>query len=128
MELKDFLSSINYNKKPLLDADEHASRLYPAFVVNRCLSYFTDTIFYANELNCKPWLDPKAQFDFYRLGIRKKKRFSNWIKKEEDDNIDLIKQVFGYTDSKAREVLNILRPEDLEKMRLHLNIGGVINK
>ena len=68
MKLKDFLNSINHEKTPLLDKDETASRLYPAFVVNRCMSYFSDTIFYANEMNCCPWLDNKSQFDFYRIG------------------------------------------------------------
>lgn len=124
MKLKDFLSSINYDKKPLLDNDETAVKLYPAFVVNRCLSYFTDTIFYANEINCAPWLDPKTQFDFYRIGIRKKKRFSPWLKKESEDGISLVKQAFGYSDAKAREVLNILQPQDLEQIKAHLNTGG----
>lgn len=124
MKLKDFLSSINHDKTPLLDKDENAYRLYPAFVVNRCLSYFSDTIFHANEMNCAPWLDNKSQFDFYRIGVRKKKRFSPWLKKETEESIDLIIQVYGYSEQKAREVLNILRPEDLEVLRKSLDTGG----
>ena len=85
LKLKDFLASINHDKKPLLDKDEGDVRLYKPFVVNRCLSYFPDTIFHANEMNCTPWLDNKSQFDFYRLGIRKKKRFSPWLKKEAEE-------------------------------------------
>lgn len=124
MELKDFLSSINHNKKPLMDNDEKAYRIYPAFVVNKCLSYFADTIFHANEMNCSPWLDKKTQFDFYRTSVRKKKRFSPWLKKETEENISLIQAAYGYTEAKAREVLNILRPEDLDKIRKHLDTGG----
>lgn len=124
MNLKDFLSSINHDKKPLLDKDEDDTRLYPAFVVNRCLSYFTDTIFYCNEMNCKPGLDKKMQFDFYRIAIRKKKRFSSWLKKESEENIELIKQAYGYSEQKAREVLNILGPQDLDKIRKHFDTGG----
>lgn len=125
MKLKDFLSSINHDKKPLLDKDENASRLYPAFVVNRCLSYFADTLFHANEMNCAPWLDNKTQFDFYRTSVRKKKRFSPWLKKETEENIELVKAAYGYSDKKARDVLNILSTEDLEKLRKSLDIGGI---
>jgi hypothetical protein len=64
------------------------------------------------------------QFDFYRLSIRKNKRFSPWVKKEADSNVDLIKQAYGYTEQKAREVLNILRPEDLQQIRKFLDTGG----
>lgn len=124
MQLKDFLSSINYDKKALLDKDENATRLYPCYVVNRCMSYFSDTIFHANEMNCLPWLDGKAQFDFYRLGIRKKKRYSPWLKKETEDNIKLMQEAYGYSEQKAREVLNILRPDDLAKIKKCLYTGG----
>ena len=125
MKLGDFLTSINYDKKPLLDKDESATRLYPAYVVNRCLSYFVDTIFHANEMNCASWLDNKSQFDFHRLAIRKKKRFSPWVKKETEENIDLLKQAYGYSEQKAREVLNILSPQDLDQIRKALYTGGI---
>lgn len=125
MQLKDFLSSINHDKKPLLDTDEAAVKAYTPFVVNRCLSYFADTLFHANEMNCSPWLDNKSQFDFYRLAVRKKKRFSPWLRKDTEENVTLIKQAYGYTESKAREVLNILSTEDLHAIRKALDTGGV---
>jgi hypothetical protein len=125
LKLKDFLGSINHDKKPLLDKDEADVRLYKPFVVNRCLSYFPDTIFHANEMNCTPWLDNKSQFDFHRLGIRKKKRFSPWLKKEAEDNVSLVIAAYGYTEAKAREVLNILSQDDLKKLKQFLDIGGV---
>lgn len=124
MELKDFLNSINHDKKPLLDSDEKAEKLYPPYVVNRCLSFFSDTIFHANVVNCNWMADKKMQFDFYRFSIRKKKRFSPWIKKENDANIELVKAAYGYTEQKAREVLNILRPEDLQQIRKLMDTGG----
>ena len=125
MQLKDFLSSINHDKKPLLDTDEAAVKAYTPFVVNRCLSYFADTLFHANEMNCSPWLDNKSQFDFYRLAVRKKKRFSPWLRKDTEENVTLIKQAYGYTESKAREVLKILSTEDLQAIRKALDTGGV---
>ena len=124
MKLGDFLTSINYEKTPLLDKDESDAKKYPAYIVNRCLSYFPDTIFHANEMNCVPWLDNKSQFDFHRLGIRKKRRFSNWLKKEVQEDIQLIKDAYGYSEQKAREVLNILGPSDLEKIKKSMDTGG----
>lgn len=124
MELKQYLNSINYDKKALMDNDEKAEKVYPPYVVNRCLSFFSDTILHANVVNCNWTLDKKMQFDFYRLSIRKNKRFSPWVKKEENLDIDLLKQAYGYTEQKAREVLNILRPEDLQAIRKSLDVGG----
>ena len=124
LKLKDFLASINHDKKALLDKDENDPRLYKPFVVNRCLSYFPDTIFHANEMNCVPWLDNKSQFDFHRLAIRKKKRFSPWLKKETENDISLIRTVYGYTEAKAREVLNIIGPQEMDQIRRSLYKGG----
>lgn len=128
MDLKDILNSINYNKKPLFDEEQRVDRLYPAFIVNRVMSFFNDTIFYANEMNCHWEMDKKMQFDFYRFGLRKKKRFSPWVKKQSDENIAIIKEVYGYNDAKAQEVLNILGPEGLKTLRMSLEKGGSNNK
>jgi hypothetical protein len=75
-------------------------------------------------MNCAPWIDNKSQFDFYRLGIRKKKRFSPWLKKETETDISLIRTVYGYTEAKAREVLNILGPKELDQLRRSQYTGG----
>lgn len=128
MKIKEFTDSINYTKKPLLDNDEKAEKLYPAYLVNKNFSNFTDTIFYANEMNCFWELDKKMQFDFLRLGIRKKKRFCPWTKRQNDDDVELIKQAYGYNNRKAEEVLNILGPGDLDKIRQSLELGGINSK
>ena len=73
-------------------------------------------------------MDKKMQFDFYRFALRKKKRFSPWIRKETDENIALIKEVYGYTDAKAQEVLNILGPRELDILKMSLQKGGINNK
>ena len=110
MKFKDFANSISHDKKPLLDSDEKAEKLYNGFLMNR---YWE--------------LDKKMQFDFMRLGIRKKKRYTDWIKKHNDEEIELVKMAFGYNEAKALEVLNILGPQDLEKIRAYLNTGGTKN-
>ena len=126
MKLGDYLNAINYTKEPLLDTDdESVEKGYTPFVVNRCLSYFIDTVLYANEMNRRPETDKKMQFDYLQRSIRKNKRYSKWLKQESVENLDIIKQYYGYSDTKAKEVMDILTADDIEHMRNRLNIGGV---
>lgn len=127
MKLKNFLNSINYDKTPLLDEDQKLEKTYQPYLVNRAMSFFPDTIFHANEMNYNWDLDKKMQFDFYRLSIRKKKRYSPWIKKTIDEDIELLKIAYGYNNAKAQEMLNIIDPGDIEKIRLFLQKGGIDN-
>ena len=126
MKLGDYLNAINYTKEPLLDTDdESVEKGYTPFVVNRCLSYFIDTVLYANEMNRRPETDKKMQFDYLQRSIRKNKRYSKWLKQESVENLDIIKQYYGYSDTKAKEVMDILTSNDIEYMRNQLNTGGV---
>lgn len=117
MQLKDFLNSINDNKKNLMDEDENCEKLYPAYVVTRCLSYFMDTILFTNEMNLRSHIDNKLQYDYYLNSVRKRKRFSKWIKAETSDDLDLVKFHYSYSDKKAKEVLNILGKEGVDEIR-----------
>jgi hypothetical protein len=117
MQLKDFLKSINDTKENLIDADSNCERLYPPFIVNRCLSYFTDTILYSNEMNMNHQIDHKMQYDYYINSVRKRKRFSRWLKNESTDDLDLIKFHYKYSDIKAKEALSILGSEGVQKIR-----------
>ena len=117
MQLKDFLNSINDTKENLMDADSNCERLYLPYLVNRAMSYFTDTILYSNEMNRNHHLDKKLQYDYYMNSIRKRKRFSKWLKTDQSDDIDLIKQHFSYSDRKAREVYDILGKEGISQIR-----------
>ena len=106
--LSEFLNSINLTKENLLSKDPRLEKDYLPFVVNKCLSYFPDTIFYANKVNMMSFLDKKIQYDYLLYSIQKRKRFSKWIKPEENKDIDAIKEVYGYSETRAREVLDIL--------------------
>jgi len=117
MQLKDFLKSINDTKINLIDDDENCEKLYLPFVVNRCLSYFSDTILYANEMNRNYHTDHKLQYDYYLNSIRKRKRFSRWMKNESSDDLDLIKFHYKYSDRKAKEALSILGESGVNKIR-----------
>ena len=109
MNLSEFLNSINYSKKNIM-VDSQSEKAYTPYVVNRCLSYFPDTLLHANEMNRFNFLDKRVQYDYYLQTIRARKRFSKWLKKEESSDIELVKEYFGYSDKRAREALRVLTP------------------
>ena len=123
MNLSEILNSINFSKKNLLTTTEEEKE-YTPFVVNRCLSYFPDTLLHANEMNRFNFLDKRVQYDYYLQTIRARKRFSKWLKKEESSDIELVKEYFGYSDKRAREALRVLTPEQIKSIKKEMNIGG----
>jgi hypothetical protein len=114
--LSEFLNSINQTKENLMDKDPKVEKDYVPFVVNKCLSYFPDTIFYANRMNQVAHLDKRLQYDFYIHSISKRKRFSKWIKPEESKDLEVVKQVYGYSDRHAREVMDLLPMDKLTEL------------
>tara|TARA_R110000868_G_scaffold59339_1_gene182163 strand:- start:478 stop:849 length:372 start_codon:yes stop_codon:yes gene_type:complete len=123
MNLSEVLNAINYDKTPILD-DELQEKEYVPFVVNRCLSYFPDTILYANKVNHYNQLGKKMQFDYLRLSIRPRKRFSKWIKSQEEKDLQLIKDHYNYSNERASEVLRVLTPNQIEDIRSLYQYGG----
>ena len=119
--LFDFLNSINQTKQNLISKDPNLEKEYVPFVINKCLSYFPDTIFYANKMNQSSGLDKKMQYDYYLHSVSKRKRFSKWIKPEESKDVEVVKEVFGYSDVRAREVIDLL---PMEKLRELTQKGG----
>jgi hypothetical protein len=120
----DFLNSINDNKKDLFE-DPQAEKDYSAFMVNRGLSYFPDTVLYANEMNRYPTIPKSWQFYFFLNTIPKKKRFSKWAKKDaETKSLQLIKEYYGYSYEKAKEALSVLSVEQLSIIEEKLQKGG----
>ncbi len=121
--LKDYLNSINL-KQGDLSGDERAMKKYPAYVINKCLSSFIDTVMHANEMNASSHLDNDLQYQYFIHSVRKSKRFSPWDKKSKDCDLDLVKQYYGYNNEKAQQAMRILTKEQLEVIKLKLNTGG----
>lgn len=120
----DFLNSINDTKQDLF-TDPQAEKDYNAFLINKGLSYFPDTILYANEMNILRDAPKQWQFDFLRIAIPKKRRFSKWHKKDiPTDLITLICKHYKYSEQKAYEVISILTPDQIEYIRKQYDIGG----
>jgi hypothetical protein len=123
-QLKDYLYSINQSKKTILNDDVDAERGYPPYIVNRCLSSFTDTILYVNEMNKNSHLPKKLQYDFLLNSVKPRKRFSPWARKDSIEYLELVKEYYGYNDDKALQALRILTKDQLDNIKKVLSKGG----
>ena len=124
-ELKDYLNSINYGKNNLMDSgDPMWEKKYPAFVVNKCLAPFGDTIQLVNEMNRNHHLDKKLQYDFLLNSLRTRKRFAPWIRSSKSKNLEYVKEYYGYNNEKGQSALNILNNEQIKTIKDKLNKGG----
>jgi|TARA_B110000914_G_C15214576_1_gene332263 Holliday junction resolvase RusA-like endonuclease len=119
----DYLNAINTTKKDIM-VDDISEKGYSPFMVNRGLSYFPDTILYANEMNLNHHIDHRLQFDFFINIIKKKKRFSKWAKPVDIENLELIKEYYGYSNVKAKSVLSLLNDEQINELKLRIYKGG----
>ena len=119
----EFLNSINDTKKDIME-DDIAERSYNSFLINRSLSYFSDCVGFANFLNQYHHTDNKLQYQFLINTIRKKKRFSKWIKPETESDIEVVKEYYGYSNEKARQVLPLLSPEQITIIKQKVSKGG----
>ena len=120
----DFLNSINTSKINLIDRDPECVKKYNGFLVNRSLSYFPDTVFLSNEMNRLHHLDGKMQYDFLINIVRKKKRFSKWDKPDERADMECIKEYFGYSEQKAKQVIGLLTESQIKTIKLKVAKGG----
>ena len=124
-ELKDYLKAINVSKEPLLDSeDEEWENKYPPYIVNKCVAPFPDTIQLVNEINQLHHLDKKLQFDFLINSIRPRKRFTPWVKAKKLENLEYVKEYYGYSNHKAKSALEILSDEQISAIKIKLNKGG----
>ena len=122
-ELKDWLNSINFTKENLIE-DTSEIKNYPPYIINRCLSGHLDCIMFANEMNKYSFLDKDMHYSFYLNTLRKKKRFSPWLRMEKVTDLEIIKQYYGYSNEKASNALKILTPEQIKFIKQRLDTGG----
>ena len=123
-ELKDWLNSINFTKENLIE-DPEAISSYPPYIINRCLSGHLDTVLFANEMNKYSNLDKDMQYSFFLYTLRKGKRFSPWLKKEQVDDLDLVKKHYGYSNEKAKIAVALLTKTQIEYIRNKHDMGGL---
>jgi hypothetical protein len=114
------LNSINSTKEDLSENIKD----YPPYVINRCLSGHIDCIMYANEMNMSHHLPKDMQYSFYLNSLRKRKRFSPWLRKDKVTDLECVKSYYGYSNEKASQALKILTKEQLTFIKQRLDIGG----
>ena len=119
----EYLKAINESKKDIM-IDDLSEKEYNPFIINKGLSYFKDTVLYANEMNKNHTLDHRLQFDFLINIIRKKKRWSKWIKADEVANLELIKEYYGYSNEKTKSALSLMSNEQIEQLKNRIYKGG----
>jgi hypothetical protein len=122
-ELKDWLNSINSTKENLME-DSSVVKEYPPYIINKCLSGHIDCILFANEMNMNHQLDKDMQYTFYLNALRKRKRFSPWLRKDKVQDLECVKHYYGYSNEKASQVLKLLNKEQLDFIKKRLEKGG----
>ena len=125
MKLTDYLTAINYSKDSLLEGENNPNeKEYAPYIINRCLSYFPDTVMQCNQMNELPSIGKRMHFDYLRLSVRQRKRYSKWLKDEENELLDMLKLAYDYSHIRAKEVLPLLSKEDIELLKSQTFKGG----
>jgi len=127
MNAFDYVTAASYSKKDLIrdsDNPELAEASYVPFLTNRAFSYHADAVLYANEMNMRPHVDNLLAFDYYLNSLRPQKRFSKWEKKEENGDLEIVKEYYQYSYEKASRVLSLLSEDQLIELRRRIQKGG----
>jgi hypothetical protein len=119
----EYVNAINLTKKDLM-IDDLTEKSYSPYMVNRSLSYFPDTVALANVMNRYHQLDKKLQFSFLLNIVRKRKRFSKWDKQIFSDDLEVVKEYYGYSNEKAKSALSLLTPIQIMELRKRTYKGG----
>ena len=124
-KLTDYLTAINWSKKKLMDTDDEAwEKKYPPYIINKGLSYFSDTVMMANEMNRLHHATKHMQFSFLLNTIRSQKRFSKWLKASKIKDLEAIKEYYKYSNNRAKEVLSLLTKEQIDYIKEKISKGG----
>ena len=123
-ELSEILASVNNTKEHLYADDPDRVKSYPPYIINRCLSGHVDSILFANAMNLNQHLDKRLQYDFLLNTLRKRKRFTPWLKKEQIEDLDLVKKHYDYSNEKAKIALSLLTKTQIEYIRNKHEKGG----
>lgn len=123
-----YVDSISKNKK-YIPITEETEKAYDAYIINKALSFFPDTLAYANEMNTYYFLPKNLQYDYLINSIRSKSRYAKWVKKDKDStynkDIAAVKEYYKCSESKARSALSILTKQQLAIIKQKLEKGGV---
>lgn len=117
----DIVASVSHNKKRVIDSENEQE--YNAFIINRALSYYPDTLMYAQDMNTNHHIPSLLQYNYYLNSLRPKKRFSKWFKKEKLETLTAVMQYYGYSYRRAIETMNILTSDQLNHIKNTMTNG-----
>lgn len=118
----DFVKSVTETKEQIFEGNE---KDYNAFVINKSLSFNVDCVFIVNELNKFSDVPKSAQYQLLLNSLEKKRRYGKWVKRDSlPEDIELIKEAYGYSDAKALTALSLLSDKQLLELKELLNKGG----
>lgn len=127
----DYVNTINSPKKSNLMRDSEndtlAEKGYNAWVVNKAMSYFPDTILHANLMNQYHQLDNRPQYEFLLNSLRPKKRFAKWVKDVDDEALEVVCAYYQCNRNVGRDYLSLLSHEQIDIMKQKLETGGIKN-
>lgn len=126
--LFDYINSINTSKENLMDGDIVAEKKYPAYMVNKALGFFQETVSYAQLMNQNSHLSNKMQYLFLLNTVRPAKRFTKWPKKFKDDRIDTVIEHYQCNEERALEILNLITDEEFDQIKKLTFKGGLNGK
>ena len=119
---KELIPSILQTKVNVVETDKE----YPAYVVNRALSFHYDCVMHANEMNMLPNTPALLQYHYLLNIIRPYKRpYQKWHKKESVEALDAIKEYYGYSNEKAKDALNVLTDAQIDEIKRRIEKGGL---
>jgi hypothetical protein len=118
----DIIKSVSFTKERIIDSENESE--YKPFIVNRGLSYFPDSIMYAQDMNVNAHLDPKLQYDYLFHGLRKRNRWSKWLKKLDDPNVKVVAEYLGLSHEKTRDAMKVMGPEKVKEILDRVSAGG----
>ena len=124
----DYVNTITQSKKNMMRDSENdtlAEKGYNAFLVNKALSYFPDTVLHANLMNQYHQLEDRPQYEFLLNSVRPKKRFAKWVKDAGDKELDIVCEFYQCNKNLGKDYLSLLSSEQLNIMKQQLETGGI---
>ena len=126
----DFINDASYTKKNLMKGSENdqlAEKAYNPWITNIAFSQHPDSILHANLMNMYHHLDNRSQYTYYINSLRAKKRFAKWPKKADNEDLDMVCEMYGCNLNVGKEYLTLLTREQLDTMREQQKTGGIQN-
>jgi hypothetical protein len=124
--LSEICKSINIEKDEDL-INEYNESDYVPFIINRLYSLYPDTVLTANLINQYPDTKNLFQYKYYIYSVRKRKRFSPWLKYSLPKEVELVKEYYGISTKKAKEILPFISDDILKEIEVFLKEGGITN-